>query len=325
MWRTLFGIACVLCVARRVDAQTSAARGEALFKQGLELRTAGKLAEACDAFDASEKADPNLGTLMNLADCREMINQLATASGFFLEAEKRTRYATDDEGKLINQAAKDRAALLEPRLSRFKLVVPPASRIDGLEILVSKEPFPASSWNLEVPIDGKAHTIIVRAPGHIEWTTEIDVAVEQDRKSVEVPVLERAPDPPPLSPTTTTVIVQRSDGKRLLMSALPFVLVGVGVGAIGTGIAFESWSGSNYDAAKLEPEDARQTHLWERAKSQRAKAIGLTAGGLALAGTAVWLWLRRSAEPPPDRLPAATALSPVVGPSFTGLVIGGGW
>ncbi len=299
------------------SAQSGTAQGEALFKQGMDLRAAGKIAEACDAFDASEKADPNLGTLMYLGDCRETNGELTSAWAAFLAAEQRTRSATDDEGVQIHAAAKDRAARLEPRLSKLTVIVPPASRVQGLEIVVGNQPFVASSWNLEFPIDGKTHTIVARAPGRREWVTTITIAPERDRKSVKVPLLD-------LGPVATSggsapiVIVQES---TFALRALPYVLAVAAVGAFGGAVVVERTSRNAIDRARVTEEDAMQTAYWERAKGQRYKTIGLSVGGVACAGVAVWLWLR----PRESKPNTSTVVQPVASSGFAGIQIDGAW
>ena len=67
---------------------TASAEADTLFDQGRSLMEAGKIAEACAAFDASQKLSPAVSTLLNLARCREQNQQLATASGLYRDAER---------------------------------------------------------------------------------------------------------------------------------------------------------------------------------------------------------------------------------------------
>src|SRR5689334_5913935 len=83
-----------LALSGTAQAQPSGAQAETLFRQGKELMGKGQIAEACAAFDASQKLDPTIATLLNQAACREKNGQLATAWGLFLEAERQTRSAS---------------------------------------------------------------------------------------------------------------------------------------------------------------------------------------------------------------------------------------
>src|SRR5690349_1387185 len=108
---------CVLVfasLARMAHAQPAAAQAETLFDRGRDLLAAGKIAEACDAFESSQNLDPQLTTLLNLADCREKNKQLASAWGHFLEAERQTR-GKSGGAKKLHTTAKDRAAKLEAK------------------------------------------------------------------------------------------------------------------------------------------------------------------------------------------------------------------
>src|SRR5215471_15410206 len=98
-------------------AQPSGAQAEALFREGKDLMAKGKVAEACAAFDASQKLEPEVTTLLNLAACREKNDQLATAWGLFLEAERQTRTSSDPPTQQLHQVATSHASKLEPRLS----------------------------------------------------------------------------------------------------------------------------------------------------------------------------------------------------------------
>src|SRR5262249_6041948 len=76
----------LLLAAGTAHAQPAGAQAETLFRQGKDLMAKGKIAEACAAFDASQKLEPTISALLNLAACREKNGQLATAWGLFLEA-----------------------------------------------------------------------------------------------------------------------------------------------------------------------------------------------------------------------------------------------
>src|SRR5215471_19286696 len=103
-----FGLAIVMgvglpavAVAAEPPPEGNAAIAEALFRHGRELLDAGKVSEACEKFAASQRADPALGTLLNLAACHEREGRTATAWSEFTDAyaqatgahDKRASYA----------------------------------------------------------------------------------------------------------------------------------------------------------------------------------------------------------------------------------------
>src|SRR5688572_29480403 len=81
----------IAATASRADAQEAGAQAEALFREGRELLASGRIPQACAAFEQSQKLEPATTTLLNLAGCREMNKQYASAWGYFLQAERETR------------------------------------------------------------------------------------------------------------------------------------------------------------------------------------------------------------------------------------------
>ena len=168
-----------------VSAQPVGAQAEVLFREGRDLMAAGKYAEACAAFEQSQKLDPATTTLLNLAACREKLGQLATAWGLFLDAERQTRSASDSAGQQLHDVARSRARKLEPRVSKLAINVPDESKIDGLEIVRDRQRIEAVMWNRALPVDGGTYTITAQAPGANEWSTTVIVANEGDTKTVD--------------------------------------------------------------------------------------------------------------------------------------------
>ena len=164
---------------------------EALFREGKRMMKDGKTAEACEKFAASEHLDRSIGTLLNLADCREKNHQLATAWATFLEAASAARSAGD--GKREGEA-RTRASALEPHLSYLTISVPDASKVEGLVIKRGDQLVDPALWNQGVPIDTGAYEISGQAPGHEPWSTRVQINVEGQRASVEVPRFKQLAD-----------------------------------------------------------------------------------------------------------------------------------
>lgn len=291
-------IVVVALITSPASAQPAQAQAETLFRQGRDLMTAGKYAEACGAFESSQKLDPAPTTQLNLADCREKAGQLATAWGAFVEVQRGLRGTTDARNKKLLDVANKHATQLEPRLSKLTVTVAADHQITGLEVLRDKDPVDAGAWNHPLPIDGGTYTITARAPGHDTWTTKVTVKTEGDSQTVDVPVLAESkvaitPTPTPAKPqpleTPEPAPAGPSHTKAIAFTAGAAVLLG---GALG----FDLWGDSTYDQAKKEPDLQKQTDLWHSANTKRYIAEGMLGAGVACAGVAVWMWLRHPAQ-----------------------------
>lgn len=69
--------------AARAGAPSEAERR---FDEGKALIASGQVAEACAAFEASNRLEPGIGTTLHLARCRETLGELAAARATFDEA-----------------------------------------------------------------------------------------------------------------------------------------------------------------------------------------------------------------------------------------------
>ncbi len=299
-----------LVVSTTAHAQPAGAQAEVLFREGRDLMAAGKYTEACASFEQSQKLEPAISTLLNLAGCREKAGQLATAWGLFLEAERQTRGAKDASTRKLNDVAKSRAQKLEPRVSKLAINVPQNSQIDGLEILRDKERIEPVMWNRALPIDGGTYSISARSPGASTWSTQVTIGAEGDTKTVDVPDLRNLPrdltPPKPAAPATgeTTqpqpeevVDEEPPPAPSGRSKALP-IAIGVGaVALLGGAVGFHLWGNSTYDDAKAEVTDqSRRDELYDSANQKRYIATGLGVAGVAAAGISVWLFVRGGDE-----------------------------
>jgi hypothetical protein len=121
----------VAAASSRAVAQPASAQAQRLFDEARKLLAAGKLPQACAAFESSQKLDPAVTTLLNLADCREQNHQLATAWGLFIDANRLARTANNAK---LAKVASNHAHKLEPRLSKLAIAVPSDSQVAGLEV-----------------------------------------------------------------------------------------------------------------------------------------------------------------------------------------------
>lgn len=314
--------------ARIADAQPSGAQAETLFREGKDLMAKGKIAEACAAFDASQKLDPTIATLLNQAACREKNDQLATAWGLFLEAERQTRTASDAATQQLHQVAASHAARLEPRLSTLTITVPADNRVAGLEVLRGGDPVDPGAWNRALPVDGGTYRITARAPGNAAWSSTITIASERDAKAIEIPRLKAAALEPPrvdraaAPPSDAGPAAHDAAVDQPRSRLVPLALGGAALGLAGGALGFELWAQSIYSKSKAEADDAQQTSLWHSANTRRYVGEAMAVASLACAGVAVWLYLRPADESPAAQT-AGVQLAPMVGGDRAGLVVSG--
>src|SRR5262252_2904619 len=124
----------VLTSGSHAVAQTAAdkAAAEALFDQGRAAMQEGDFGKACGLLERSQHIDPGVGTLLYLAECYERAGRTASAWATFREAADAADRARESGRARIGR---DRAARLEPLLSRLSiLVAPEATQIPGLTV-----------------------------------------------------------------------------------------------------------------------------------------------------------------------------------------------
>lgn len=305
----------VCALVGRVAAQSGAAQAEALFRQGKQLMDSGKIAEACKAFEASQKAEPATSTLLNLANCREKNGELATAWGLFLDVVRQTRSATDAAGKQYNATANQRASNLEHRISHLTVGVSDKSKLPDLEVVRDGVAVDAGSFNHRLPIDGGKHVIEARAPGHKPWSITIDVATHDDDRQVEVPQLMKADDEQAVDRPTPDL---RSRGSSHTGA---WILTGTTVALAGAAIGFDLWARDTYDKTLTAGDPGVQNAFWKSANRKRYVADGFAVGAIACGVTAVWLFVRGGG----NGSTASARLQPIASPDSAGVALVGGW
>ena len=187
---------------------------------------AGRVAEACEKFAASQQLDPALGTLLYLADCYDRAGRTASAWALFREVQERSRRAAQPDRE---QIALERASALEAKLSRLELRVPRAHQLPGLELSLGQAAVPKASWNAGLPVDPGTVLVEARAPGRKPWSVRIRVAAGPSQQVVELPRLA----PAPVVKTSTTALPERRAGSPL--SAVGLVTGSVGLVALAAG------------------------------------------------------------------------------------------
>jgi len=83
----------------RADSGDRADRADQLFKRGKKLLSEKKYAEACAAFEDSDRLDPGIGTKLNVARCYQEWGRLATAWRWYSDAEQMAIAGKDDRAR----------------------------------------------------------------------------------------------------------------------------------------------------------------------------------------------------------------------------------
>jgi hypothetical protein len=301
---TLLGVLAIAPGARAQGA--NAATAQALFDEAKALMAAGRAEQACPKFAESQKLDPGLGTLVNLAACYEKTGKLASAWSTFLEAESAARADGSHEGVRV---AQERAAALAPKLSKLKITV--VAEPPGLEIQRDGVPVGQAQWGLAVPADPGPHTIVATAPERVPFRTE--VTLSEPGATVDVAIPELAPARvAPTTPDTRPPEPGRPKG----LGAQHYVAIGAGViglagVAVGTVFGLQSMSKGDEADEHCDGGSCRVQEGVELREDARTagniSTIGFIVGGVGLAGGAV-LWFTAS----PSRSEPQAGL--VVGP-----------
>ncbi len=197
-------IPAVLLAQAAARADDPGAAAQALFDEAKQLTGQGRYAEACPKFEESQKIDPGLGTQFQLANCWQHVGRTASAWGLFRSVESQAR-ALGQPGR--ERVARDRAAALEPWLSRLSIVIHADDPGEPLEVHRDGAVVGREQWGVAVPVDPGEHLVTVLSPHRPPWQTTVEVPPDGKVMTVDVvpparPAVAAAPPPlevpPPL-------------------------------------------------------------------------------------------------------------------------------
>jgi hypothetical protein len=221
---SLAALAAITLVSWPAFAQRDATTGEALFRAGRAAADKGDFSAACPKFEESNRLDPALGTVFNLADCDEHIGKIATAWQLFKEVAQRLPSGDDRIG-----IANARAAALEPRMPKLVLKVKTALP-SGTTVLRDGVELGNASFDLPIPIDPGDHVILVKSPGRAEreFLTRANVG-QTSEVALDVGPVAVAPPPSSSSATADTGVKSSSSNGRNALGISLLVLGGAGI------------------------------------------------------------------------------------------------
>jgi hypothetical protein len=325
---TLFVLASVMAAVSVASAGDAKKTAELLFQEGQTLVAKGKYDQACPKFEESQRLDPAIGTLLNLAHCYELSGRVMSAWSSYVDAETLARQKKDKRAK----GAHDHAADLAPMVPKLvvRVVSPPAD----LAVTIDGQPFDLALAGAPVPADPHAVTIAATAAGFepfsktvtlvLAETTTVDVELAPVKVVQPDVVVKPKPDKkPPPKPDPIEVDPERGAPRGGGQRILGLSLAGAGVLALGGGTVLALLARGDYQGAFDDGHcDATtggcDTVGFEITDGARSKANigGVVAGaGLVAVGIGVYLYLAA----PHGR----TYVAPTGGDGAIGLVFGG--
>lgn len=294
-WVRAAAVVAALGSAASVARADDSLQAEVMFREAKRLLDAGDVEHACKAFEESLRLDGGaaVGTRYNLAGCYEKQGRTASAWAMFLNAAVGAGKRGEKERE---KSANERAAALEPRLVRLRIVVSDGAKAPSLKVFRDDGAVSDGQLGLPIPVDPGKHTVRATADGMKAFTAEVNVEGDGSTTTVKVPVLEAEGvlTPPP---KTVGVVPPPKTPERSAQRPLGFVALGLG-GALlvggGVFLGMRQSTISDLDAVcgpdrKSCPADAASTvssgHTYTT-----LSAVGFL-GGAALVATGVVLVL----------------------------------
>ena len=309
-----------------------------LFEDGKRLMSEGKFAEACPKLEESQRIDPGMGTLFNLATCYEQTNRTASAWVGFRDVAGMALGAGLSDRERV---ARGRAAALEPKLMRLKITMDPALSGSGVEVKRDGAVVSPTLWGTPVPLDPGKHQVSAVAPGKEPW--EVTVVLDQPGGVISVdvpPLLDRKPGAPS-APAPIAVVPVAGGGvaplpspppegapRRTWQRPLGITFTVVGVAGLGTSLALGLLGKSAFDSANKSNCDVKTGYCNPTGLTQRADAVkkgnigtGVFVAGAVLAAGGVVLWVTA----PSSKRATSAWQAPQIGLSPSGAAVRGGF
>ena len=258
------------------------AAAEALFQQAKMLTEQQRYDEACPKFAASYKLDRTLGTLLNLADCEEHINHVASAWAHWGEAVELAQKSGDKRDAF---AGGHRDALVK-RLPMLQLDIPVASA--ALDVYRDGVKIDPAAYGVPLPSDPGGHVVSVRRGAEILANKRVVVREgETTALALDLVAIEKAA-PPPVTSYEAPPSGLRTGG---------IVLAGVGAATVLAAAGLEIAAIVNKGAADA-PDACVKKHctpggivIAQRANTLATAGQWVGIGGIVMAAVGVSLYI----------------------------------
>ena len=335
------------------SAQPSTSATAALqFDKGRTLMKEKKYAEACAAFEQSQKLDPQIGTLYNVGVCSAELGKVATAWAAYREVAER------DANAARKKEAGRRAKELEKRLPKLRLTI--ATAPPGLAVTMNGADVTALV-GADSPVDPAEYKLKATAPGFAAWETTVRITDEGKTVKLAIELLPPStstkepvkpakpakpappPEPPPPAEPPGGDEARKSepspprtdDAPRPPGQGRKRIAVALGIGgaaSLGTGLVFGSLARKKWDEARALCGDdrvcddpatlAQGNALVDAARGRANLSTALVIGGAVLAGAGAVLWLTAPSSSAASDT-AAIRIAPELGPGHAAVTLGG--
>ena len=306
---------------------------EGLFEDGQKLMTAGKIAEACEKFAASQKLDPAVGTQLNLAACHEKLGKTATA---WLEFSEAYSQSTKQGDKQRMAFAKSHMDALDKVL--YRIVIEVLKPHKNLTVKLDGSELAREALGTGIPLDPGAHEVMVLQPGKKSWkrtltggsggTDRIEVPELEDQEygfpKVEGQDQQQQQDQQPREQPKEEP--KKTGTSPLLYAGIGVTGAGVGAAVVGVIFGFQAMDQASQRDKLCKGgtpcRDQRAFDLdYDARVNQTMSIVFLAAGGVAVAAGVTMLVMGLGQK----KAAATTGLvvSPVVGPGLAGAFVGG--
>jgi len=268
----LFALLAATTTARATTDQDRWAAHQQLT-QAQELKQKGQLQDALSHFQESQRLDPKLATLTELADCQEQLGQLLEAQATWTAARDK---AAHDQLPQSKQRAEQRLAALEKRLAHLTLQLAGDAPADA-QVFRDDAPLERASLGSAATLSPGDHVVVVKASGHDDAKYPLKLA-EGDNQTLPIAAgpstAPPAPLPPP--PKAAPVAPVHQDTAQLSVSSgstqRTLGIVAGSLGIVGLGAGSGLWF-VGYPDSGIDSNSARQVSLGQ---------VSVIAGGALL-------------------------------------------
>ena len=191
-------LALLLWAAPAAADETEGAR---LFREGRAAMLEGRFDAACPKIAESQRLEPHVGTLLNLAACHERQGKVA---GAWVEYQKALTAARADGQPERARLAQQRIDVLEPRVPWLTIVPPLGTNANELVVTLDGAIVQPVAWGKEMPVDPGPHVVGARKPGSPSFEETLEL--HEGEHTTSTLDLDRGQPVPPEGATPRVVV-----------------------------------------------------------------------------------------------------------------------